>query len=194
VPDAATGSAPEPFVARFSVPKLLAWAIPSAGMAALCFPFAVGGLASGKVAGIVLGLAGAMGLLFFGLIAAVQAARLFDRREQVVIDSGGLTVRSHGAGRIALRSIKGMKQDMGRLSLYLHKPAKHPIETRHRRFIYRINGSAAREFFGDVWIWSNQLDQPLAAFVDAIAAHRPQTDFEKQLAETIAINRSNAAG
>lgn len=184
-----SGSAPEPFVARFSVLKLLAWAIPSGGMAALCLPFAIGGLASGKAAGIVLGFAGAVGLLFFGLIAVVQILRLFDRREQVVIDAGGLYVRSHGAGWIALRSIRNMKQDAGRLSLFLHKPAKHPIETRHRRFIYRINGSAARGFFGDVWIWSNQLDRPLGAFVDAIAAHRPQTDFEKQLAETIAANR-----
>ena len=182
-------SAPEPFVARFSIPKLLAWAIPSAGMAGLCFPFAAGGLASGTVAGLVLGMAGAAGLLFFGLIAAVQTLRLFDRRDQVVIDAGGLFVRSHGAGRIGLRSIRSMKQDVGRLSLFLYKPAKHPIATRHRRFIYRINGSAARGFFGDVWIWSNVLDQPLGAFVEAIAAHRPQTDFEKQLAETIAANQ-----
>ena len=183
------GSAPEPFVARFSVAKLLAWAIPSGGMAALCLPFAIGGLASGTMAGIVLGLAGAIGLLFFGVIAAVQTVRLFDRRAQVIIDTDGLYVRSHGAGRIAVRSLRSMKQDMGRLSLFLHKPAKYPIETRHRRFIYRVNGSAARDFFGDVWIWSNQLDEPLGAFIDAIAAHRPQTEFEKQLAETVAANR-----
>ena len=128
-------------------------------------------------------------MLFFGLIAAVQTLRLFDRRAQVVIDADGLYVRSHGAGRIGLRSIRAMKQDVGRLSLYLHKPAKHPIETRHRRFIYRINGRAAGEFFGDVWIWSNQLDKPVAAFVDAIAAHRPQTAAERRLAETIAAGR-----
>ncbi len=80
------GSAPEPFVARFSVAKLLAWAIPSGGMAALCLPFAIGGLASGTMAGIVLGLAGAIGLLFFGVIAAVQTVRLFDRRAQATRD------------------------------------------------------------------------------------------------------------
>lgn len=174
-------SAPEPFVARFSVPKLLAWAIPSGAMAALCFPLAAGGLASGQVAAIVIGLASAAGLAFFGLIAAVQTLRLFDRRAQVVIDSGGLCVRSHGSGRIALRSIKTMKQDMGRLSLILHKPAKHPIETRHRRFIYRINGSAAREFFGDVWIWTTHLDQSTDAVIRAIREHRPASDFERRM-------------
>lgn len=181
--------APEAFVARFSIPKLLLWAILSAGMAMMCFPVALSGLASGALVGLALGLTGAVGVLFFGGIAAVHSLRLFDRRAQVIIDGHGLYVRSHGAGRIALRSIKGMKRDVGRLSLGLHKPAKYPIETRHRRFIYRLNGSAAQGFFGDVWIWTNMLDQPQAAFADAIMAHRPMTEFEKQLAETIAANR-----
>jgi len=188
VPDAATGNAPDAFVARFSVPKLLAWAALSGGMATLCAPFAIGGFASSAAIGPLLGLAGIIGLFFFGAIAVVFAIRLFDRRAQVVVSTKGLYVRAHGEKVIGLRSIKGMKRDAGRLSLFLHKPAKHPIESRHRRFIYRINGSAAREFFGDVWIWSNQLDKPLGAFVEAIAAHRPQTDFERQLAETIAAN------
>jgi hypothetical protein len=134
-------------------------------------------------------LLGSVGALFFGGFAAVHTLRLFDRRPQVIIDRHGIYVRSHGDKRIAPRSIKGLHTDMGRLSLTLHKPAKYPIETRHRQFIYRINGSAAREFFGDVWIWTNMLDQPQSAFIEALAAHRPQTDFEKQLAQTIAANR-----
>lgn len=181
MPDTGGDGAPEPFVARYSIPMLLLWAIPSAGMAALCFPIAIGGLASGTVAGFVLGLAGTVGLAFFGLIGAVQLLRLFDRRAQVIVDKRGLFVRSHGEKVIGLRSIKGVHPDMGRLSLTLHKPAKYPIERPHRRFIYRINGSAARGFFGDVWIWSNLLDQPRDAFVAALAAHRPKTDFERQL-------------
>lgn len=188
MPDAAAGNAPDAFVARYSVPKLVVWAALSGGMATLCAPFAIGGFASSAAIGPLLGLAGIIGLVFFGAIAAVFAIRLFNRRAQVVVSTKGLYVRAHGEKVIGLRSIKGMKRDAGRLSLFLHKPAKHPIESRHRRIIYRINGSAAREFFGDVWIWSNQLDKPLGAFVEAIAAHRPQTDFERQLAETIAAN------
>ncbi|OYU97974.1 MAG: hypothetical protein CFE26_28370, partial [Verrucomicrobiales bacterium VVV1] len=85
----------------------------------------------------------------------------------MIIDSDGLYVRSHGEKRIALRSIKTMRPDaitpeMAKLSLYLFKPAKHPIKTRHRRFIYRLNGSGAREFFGDVWIWSTHRDRTIA--------------------------------
>lgn len=176
-----TESAPEAFVARFSIPKLLGWAAASGGMATASLLMARGD--SGAL-GLVLGT---LGVLLFGSIAAVHARRLFDRRAQVIIDSDGLYVRSHGEKRIALRSIQTMRTDaitheMAKLSLYLFKPAKHPIETRHRRFIYRLNGSGAREFFGDVWIWSTHLDQPIDVIMRAIWAHRPMTEFEKQVA------------
>lgn len=188
MPDTQGNGAPEPFVARYSIPMLLLWAIPSAGMAAVCLPFAIGGLASGTVAGFVLGLAGAAGLLFFGLIGAVQMLRLFDRREQVIVDQRGIYVRSHGEKVIGLRSIKGLNSDAGRLGITLYKPSKYPIERRHRQFIWRINGSSARGFFGDVWIWTNMLDCSQAALVDAIGAHRPATAFEQDIAAIIAAN------
>jgi hypothetical protein len=178
-----TGAAAEPFVARYSIPKLLGWSFAALAMAAACVAVVLGAFGAPGSAQM---LAGAVGTVFFGGIGAVHARRLFDRRTQVEIDSRGVFVRSHGGKRIGLRSITGMHADMGRLSLTLHTPAKYPIETAHRRFIYRINGSAARGFFGDVWIWSNMLDQPTAAFTEAIRAHRPKTDFEKRIAETVA--------
>ena len=136
------------------------------------------------IIGLVLG---AVGFIFFGGIAAILTVRLFDRRAQVIVDSDGLYVRSHGEKQIALRSVQNMRTDtvsarMSKLSLYLFKPAKHPIETRHRRFIYRLNGGGAHEFFGDVWIWSTHLDQPIDAIIRAIWAHRPMTEFEKRVA------------
>lgn len=178
MPDAGVDGAPKPFVARYSVPKLLGWTALAGGMAAGSLFMAVRG--SGLFALFV----GGAGMLFFGSIAAILAIRLFDRREQVVIDSDGLYVRSHGEKRIALRSIKTMRsdavsQDMKKLSIYLFKPDKYPIETSHRQFIWRINGSGAREFFGDVWIWTIHLDQATDALVRAIWAHRPATDFER---------------
>lgn len=180
MPEAGEEGAAEPFVARYSLPKLAGWAAASGLMAGLGLAMALGNTGAGGV------LLGAVGMLFFGGIAAVHVVRLFDRRAQVIIDSNGLYVRSHGEKRIALRSIRTMRTDMmsrsmTRLSIFLFKPAKHPIETRHRRFIYRINGSGARAFFGDVWIWATHLDQPIDAIIDAIGAHRPMTEFEKQL-------------
>lgn len=180
MPEAVTGSAPEPFVARYSVSKLVVWFGASGGMAALAFGMATG--QSGPI-GLVLGAAG---VIFSGGVAAILLVRLFDRCPQVIIDSDGLYVRSHGEKRIPLRSIKTMRTDvmsrsMIRLSIFLFKPAKYPIETRHRRFIYRINGGGARGFFGDVWIWTTHLDQPVDAIIRAIWAHRPATEFEKQL-------------
>jgi hypothetical protein len=171
--------AAEAFVARYSVPKLLGWFAASAGMAGLGLGVVVGALGAH---GVIETAAGTLGVLFFGGIAAVHAARLFNRREQVIIDSRGVFVRSHSDTWIAVRSIKSLHLDVGRVSLTLHKPDKYPIKTRHRRLIYRLNGSAARGFFGDVWIWSNVLDQPTEAFVAAIQAHRPTTAFEQQMA------------
>jgi hypothetical protein len=147
-----------------------------------------GSLAMAMLEGGSAGVAtGSAGVLLFGGIATVHALRMFDRRPQVVIDSQGLYVRSHGETRIALRSIRTMRTDvitgeMSKLCLYLHKPAKYPVETRHRRFIVRLNGEArSRAFFGDVWIWGTHLDQPIDAIIRAIWAHRPATEFEKRM-------------
>ncbi|MXO51823.1 hypothetical protein GRI42_10970 [Erythrobacter gaetbuli] len=152
-------------------------------MAGLCLAFAFGGFG---MSGFTTAILGGPGGLFFGWIAAVCCLRLFDRREQVVIDGKGIFIRSHGSKRIGLRSIDRMKTDMGRLSLYLFKPSKYPIECAHRRFLYRVNGAMAREFYGDAWIWSTYLDRSLAELTNAIWTHRPQTDFEKKIASTVA--------
>ncbi|MBU7581052.1 MAG: hypothetical protein KAF27_11395 [Porphyrobacter sp.] len=189
MPDTPADCAPEPFAARFSIARLLLWAIPSAGLAVVCAPLALGGLTSGKAAAFVIGLAGGAGLLFFGLIAVVQMLRLFDRRPQVIVDKRGVYVRSHGEKVIGLRSIKGLHRDAGRLGITLYKPSKYPIERRHRQFIWKINGSSARGFFGDVWIWTNMLDRTTPAIIEAILAHRPKTDFEREMDEIIAANR-----
>lgn len=167
-------------MARFSIPKLMVWAALSGAMGAAGLFMAVRGGDAFTL------LVGGAGVLFFGGIAAILALRLFDRRAQVIIDSEGLYVRSHGEKRIPLRAIRTMRTDghsrnMIKLAIFLYKPAKYPIETRHRRFIWRINGSGARDFFGDVWIWTTHLDQPVDAVIRAIWAHRPATEFEKQL-------------
>ncbi|WP_017664481.1 hypothetical protein [Porphyrobacter sp. AAP82] len=180
MPDAPPESAPEAFVARYSVPRLLVWVALSAGMgAAGLFMAATGGSTFTL-------LVGGAGAVFFGGIAAILALRLSDRRPQVIIDGKGLYVRSHGEKRIALRSIETMRTDqlspdMIKLAIFLFKPAKYPIETRHRRFIWKLNGGGAREFFGDVWIWTTHLDQPVDAVIRAIWAHRPATEFDRRM-------------
>jgi hypothetical protein len=180
VPEETVDGASAPFAARYSVLKLLGWVALGSGMAAASLFMAIRG------SGLFALLVGGAGTLMFGGITAVLAARMFDRRAQVIIDRNGLYVRSHGEKRIALRSIKTMRtdavsQDMKRLSIFLFKPAKYPIETRHRRLIWRINGSGARGFFGDVWIWTVHLDQTADAIIRAIWAHRPATEFERRL-------------
>lgn len=190
MPEAAAESAPEPFEARYSVPKLLVWIIGPGVFAAPCLLLVPGLSGSAGPGGVLIGLFGLIGSLFFGGIAAMHALRLFDRRPQVVIHDRSIYVRSHGDMRIPLRSVKSIRTDsLGQISMTLHKPAKYPIETRHRRFIYRINGSAARGFFGDVWVRTSVLDCSQDALLGAMAAHRPKTEFEKQLEERIAASR-----
>ena len=183
MPEPTDGGVAAPFVARYSVMKLLGWAALSGTLAGVCLALLSGSFGS---AGLLMMAVGALGVMFFGLIATVHVARLFDRREQIIIDQRGVYVRSHGEKRIGLRSIVTMKADMGRLSLFLFKPAKHPIETWHRQLIYRLNGGGARAFFGDVWIWASHLDQPLRAITEAIRAHRPMTEHEQRIAAIVA--------
>lgn len=180
MPDAAP-SAPDAFAARYSVRKLLVWA-------GLSLVMAAGGLAMAMLAGsLAERVTGGIGVLLFGGIGSVHALRLFDRRPQVTIDRHGLHVRAHGGTRIPLRAIRTMRTDvvtsgMSKLCLYLYKPGKYPIETRHRRLIRRLNGEqGTRAFFGDVWIWGTHLDQPIDAIIRAIWAHRPATEFEKRM-------------
>jgi hypothetical protein len=175
-----TDSVPEAFVARYSISRLLRWVALSGGMTAASVFMLVRG------SGLIAVVAGGAGAAMFGAIAGLVAIRLFDRRAQVIIDGTGLYVRSHSAKRIGLRAIKTMRtdvmsKDMTKLAIFLSKPANHPIETRHRRFIWRINGSGARGFFGDVWIWTTHLDQPVDAIIRAIWAHRPATPSEKKV-------------
>lgn len=182
MPDTGFNGTPEPLVARYSIPKLFSWIGASGAMAGLCLAVSLGVFGD---TGPLIAAVGFGGALFFGLIAVVFAKRLFDRREQVVISADGLFVRAHGAKLVGLRSIDRMKIDTGKLSFYLFKPSKYPIESWHRRWMYRVNGSEARAFYGDVWLWSSYLDQPLSAFPDAIRSHRPMTDHEKKIAEVV---------
>ena len=133
MPDAESNGTPEPLVARYSIPKLLAWIGASGAMAGLYLAVSVGIFGD---SGPLIAAVGFGGALFFGLIAVVFAVRLVDRREQVVISADGLFVRAHGPKPIGLRSIDSMKLDTGRLSFYLFKPSKYPIASLHRRLFW----------------------------------------------------------
>lgn len=176
-------SAAAPFEARYSIPKLLGWLLLAAPFAAFSAMLLAGGLRGGSLFVAVLG---AIGLLFFGgaLLGLLRA--LIDRRVQLRIDGDGLLLRAHSARAIPLRSIRKAGLDSGRIMLFLHKPAKHPIEGRLRRFIYRINGSQARPFFGDAWIWTAHYNASKAEIFAAIDAHIVPTRFERDLAARVA--------
>lgn len=180
-------SAAEPFEARYSVMMLGGWVLLAVPLIAASAWLFLHGVADGGPFAIAVG---AVGILFFGGIAVMHLANMFDRKVQLRIDGQGLFLRAHSDTPIPLRSIKAYHTDMGRLSLILFKPSKYPITRTARRLIYRLNGTAARGFFGDAWIWTAFYDCTLPQVLEAIDAHRPMSAFEQRLAETAGIAES----
>ena len=171
-----------PFEARYSIIKMLGWALLAMPMAAGAVWILWRSAALGDLVGIGIG---SLGTVFFGgaLLAFLRCAA--DRRVQLRIDGSGLYLRPHSARTIPLRSIRGVALATGMVRLRFYKAAKFPIENRLRRFIYRINGSAAPDFFGDAWIWTVHYDCTWQQIMDAIGAHTVPTAFERDLAERI---------
>ena len=177
-----TDGALAPFETRYSIPKLLGWLLLAAPFATFSAVLLAGGL---RDTSLFVAILGAVGLLFFGGAVLGLLSRMADRRVQLRIDDQGLLLRAHSARPIPLRSIRRIGTDSGRIMLFLYKPAKHPIEGRLRRFIYRINGSQARPFFGDAWIWTWHLGCSKQQVFAAIDAHIEPTQFERDLAARI---------
>lgn len=176
-------SAATPFEARYSIPKLLGWALLASPLAAGSIWMLAGGIAGGSALTAIIG---ALGLLFFGGAMAAFLRCMIDRRVQLRIDGNGLLLRAHSAKVIPLRSIKRAGTDQGLIRLSLYKPSKFPIESKLRRLIYRMNGSAAKGFFGDAWIWTAHLNCSKQQVFTAINAHIVPTAFERDLAARIA--------
>jgi hypothetical protein len=179
-----TEGAAAPFEARYSIPKLLGWLLLAAPFAAFSAILLAGGL---RGTSLFVAILGAIGLLFFGGAVLGLLSRMVDRRVQLRIDDQGLLLRAHSLRPIPLRSIRKIGTDRGRIMLFLHKPAKYPIERALRRFIYRINGSQARSFFGDAWIWTAHYNASKAEVFMAIDAHIVPTKFERDLAARMAV-------
>lgn len=171
-----------PFEARYSIIKMLVWALLASPMAAGAVWILWRSAALGDPVGMGIG---GLGTAFFGgvLLAFLRCAA--DRRVQLRIDGSGLYLRPHSARTIPLRSIKGVALATGMVRLRFYKAAKFPIESRLRRFIYRINGSAASDFFGDAWIWTAHYNCTWQQIMDAINVHTVPTKFQRQLAERI---------
>ena len=139
---------------------------------------------------VVLTALAIVGGLVFGIPALLFLGCAFDRSVQLRIEDNELLLKPHSSKPINLRSIKHFRIDGRMLKLLLYKPSKYPIEGRWRRFLFRINGSGARSYFGDAWIMTQLYDCNLGQVFDAVNAHIELTEFEK---ETIEIRKRSAA-
>lgn len=169
-------SAHEPFEARYSLPKMLGWTALATGMVALSFP------ASGSTNSLY-SLGGWLGIAFFGTALLSFLTKLFDRRVQLQIADNSFFLRPHSSQRISLRSIKRFGIRDRRVIFFFYKPSKYPIESPLRRVVYKLNGSQARDFFGDAWMWTAFYDCTADDIMDAVNAHIELTEFEKDLVE-----------
>ena len=168
--------APAPFEARYSVPKMLGWCALAAVLFGLSF------LAAGS-SNSLFALGGWLGIPFFGAALTVFLTKLFDRRVQLQIADNTFFLRPHSERRISLRSIRNFRILDRRIVFLFYKPSKYPIEKPLRRLVYKINGSQAREYFGDAWMWTSQYDRTAGEIMDGVNAHIELTDFEKDMLE-----------
>lgn len=168
-----------PFEARYSILKLTGWTLLAAPLALGAVWMLRASLAQGSLFGIMIGGAG---IAFFGGAILGFLRCLVDRRVQLRIDGKGLFLRPHADKPIPLRSIRAYELANNMVRLRLYKPSKFPISSRLRRFIYRINGASAREYFGDAWVWTTHYDCTWEDIDAAINAHTAPTDFERDLA------------
>ena len=180
------GQAPgEPLIVHYSRAKLAAWIIIFGTVLASMLFLLLSELPSlqglREFGGIIFTLAIAVMIAMCAILLVVMLMKMFDRRVQLRIDKKGLFVRAHSSKVIGLRSLRGMAWDGGRMMFSLYAPAKHPIESRHRRFLRKINGSEGHAFFGDVWIWTNQLACSRKDVLNAIHDFRPVTEYEQEM-------------
>ncbi|WP_299195979.1 hypothetical protein [uncultured Erythrobacter sp.] len=182
------GATIAPLEARYSLIKLLGW------MGLLVPILAISGywLLEAAQAGMSLNFAAA--LIACLLIAGIFASFLrlmFDRRVQLRIDQAGIYVRSHHTSAIPLRSLVGIHETSGRIIFGIVKPERFPIQSQWRRFLIRINSQSARQYFGDLWIWTSLLDCTANDVYNAIHDFRVPTDFEMEMRARGASARSD---
>lgn len=168
-----------PFESRYSVIKLMGWALLAAPLVAGSAWMLSRAMGQGNTGA---GLIGVLGLAFFGSAMLGFLARAADRRVQLRIDAEGFYLRPHSDRTIPLRSIRKVELATGMVRAFLHKPSKYPVEGRFRRFIYRLNGASARNYFGDAWVWTAHYDCTWEDILSAMNTHRVPTDFERELA------------
>jgi hypothetical protein len=174
------------FEARYSVVKMAGWLLLTTPLLVGALGMAWGGLMAGHALTALIGI---LGTAFFGMAALGVLRCLIDRRVQLRVDAKGLYLRPHSDKVIPLRSIRGFTVATGMLKLRFYKPSKFPIESRWRRFVYRINGSFAPEYFGNAWIWTWHFDCNWKQINDAINAHVVPTAFEQDLAARMQVGR-----
>ena len=167
-----------PFEARYSLPKLGRWMVVSGGCLGVSAYMVGIAHEAGSPSMLTVTL---LGVAFFGFACLAFLRCAVDRRVQVKIYPAGLFVRAHSKKVIPLRSLSGVVDKGSRVIFGLTKPGKFPIQSRWRRFLFRINSTEAGAYFGNVWIWTTLLDCRPRDILNAVHDFRVPTAFELEL-------------
>ncbi|MEL6238904.1 MAG: hypothetical protein AAFQ90_09970 [Pseudomonadota bacterium] len=173
----------EPLVARYSRAKLSAYLFAAALLVSLGLGLLAHMIITSNPAVWIIGPLVSLSVLPFSAACVILLCKVFDRRVQLRVDGEGFAIRGHSAKTIHHRAIIGVKTRNGLVALQLQKAANFPIENRHRRLIWRLNGPGAEGYFGDAWVWTSQLDCTPADVLNAIHDFRPLTDWEREMRE-----------
>ena len=155
------------FVARPSIIRQLGYIVLMAGCG-LLFLWAAGGLGGAPLRPGREWL-GWLCAVLFGGGSLVLIRRLFDRRDQIVIDRRGVLWRGWSDTVIPWSAIAGTEPRPVRLlpflCLHLHDPAHYPSS---RWFGRMMAGWSRRNGFGDVSITTQATDRSFGELLDAV--------------------------
>ena len=116
---------------------------------------------------------GWLSILFFGLCFVVGLPRLFDRRDQIVVDGSGILWCQWSRTTIPWSAIRAIeKREIRRqkfLCLHLEDPGAFPPAT----LTGRLGGANRALGFGDIALATTGTDRGFDDLVAAIAHHAP---------------------
>ncbi|MBQ0770519.1 MAG: hypothetical protein KBT59_01645 [Sphingomonadales bacterium] len=173
------------FEAYYSIPKLLLYLSVCSVIIIACFLLVFQGL-SDRVA--PLSIAGVSGLTFFGSLGVLVIFRLFNRREQIRIDSKGVMVREIWSSIIPHESIEAVGLDKNFLWLCLLQPENYPARSLYRRLFGNLASGLPK---GCHYIVDRQYDCSIDEILDALEHFRPKTKHQLEVDRLIAASGSD---
>jgi hypothetical protein len=107
-------------------------------------------------------------VLFFGLATVVIGGRLFDRRDQIVIDERGISWARWSEQTIPWSEVRNVREAQVRRNRFLCIDLAHPEWFPSSTFVGRLAGANRRLGFGDITISAMGTDKSFGQLKQAV--------------------------